>query len=137
MADFAFSKTYDILKPGGYLAMFMTYSDETSVNPGLRSDIDKVYQEHFRVKQGYSCKMEYENALQYGFTNFTYKEWKSERVVNAEGYISWISTHCEHITLEEPYKTDFYGGIREAFGKAGDRMVIIDTVPLYLFQKPV
>lgn len=91
---------------------------------------------NFRVKQSYQCRMEYKNALQYGFANLVYKEWKSERMVDAETYISWISTHCEHITLEEPYKTRFYAGIREAFRKYGDRMVIIDTIPLYLVQKP-
>lgn len=135
--EIAFSKTYQALKPGGYLAMFMTRSDETSLNTSLRSEIDKVYSKHFHVNQKYNCKMEYENALHYGFTNFTYKEWKSNRILNAEEYISWISTHCEHITLEEPYKTDFYTGIREAFMTAGNKMEIIDTTPLYLFQKPV
>lgn len=131
----AFTKTFQMLKPGGVLAMFMTRSDETSRNPKLRAEIDRVYEAHFRVKQSYQCRMEYENALQYGFANLVYKEWKSERTVDAETYISWISTHCEHITLEEPYKTRFYAGIREAFRKYGDRMVIIDTIPLYLVQK--
>lgn len=133
----AFTKTFRMLKPGGYLAMFMTRSDESGRNPELHAEIDRVYEKHFHVKQRYSCKMDYKNALQYGFTNFTYKEWKSERTVDADAYISWISTHCEHITLEEPYKTRFYEGIREAFYKYGDRMTIIDTIPLYLVQKPI
>ncbi|MBD5081981.1 MAG: class I SAM-dependent methyltransferase [Ruminococcaceae bacterium] len=133
----AFLKTYRALKPGGYLAIFMTYSDETSLNINLRSEIDKVYKEHFRVKRRYNCKMEYKNALHYGFTNFKYKEWKSERILNAEEYISWISTSCEHITLEEPYKTNFYMGVRNAFMSAGNKMTVIDTIPLYLFQKPL
>lgn len=135
--EIAFSKVYSMLKPGGYLAMFMTRSDERSLNPDLSKKIDEVYKKHFHVKQSYNCKIEYENALHYGFTNFTYKEWQSERVLNVEEYISWIGTHCAHITLEEPYKTHFYSGIREAFGNAGDRMAIIDTIPLYLFQKPL
>lgn len=133
----AFTKTFRMLKPGGYLAMFMACSNETSRNTELRAEIDKVYEKHFRVKQGYSCKMDYRNALHYGFTNWISREWKSERTVDADAYISWIGTHCEHIMLEEPYKTRFYEGIREAFHKFGNRMVIIDTIPLYLVQKPV
>ena len=49
---------------------------------------------------------------------------------------SFISTHCEHITLEEPYKSNFYNGIRDAFMKCGNKIKIIDTIPLYLVQKP-
>lgn len=134
--EIAFTKTFQMLKPGGFLAMFMTYSDETSRNPELRAEIDQVYEKHFRVGQSYQCKMDYKNAMHYGFTNWVCREWKSERTVDAESYISWIGTHCEHITLEEPYKTRFYAGIREAFRKYGDRMVIVDTIPLYLVQKP-
>lgn len=134
--EIAFAKTFQMLKPGGYLAMFMTRSDETSRNPKLRAEIDRVYEKHFCVKQGYRCRMEYENVMHYGFTNWACKEWKSERTVDADAYIAWISTHCDHITLKEPYKTRFYAGIREAFHNHGNRMVIIDTIPLYLVQKP-
>lgn len=135
--EIAFSKTYQLLKPGGYLAMFMTRSDERSSNPDLKNEIDKVYEKHFHVKQKYTCKLEYNNVLNYGFVNWRYKEWKRERTLTAEEYISYISTHCEHITLEEPYKSNFYAGIRKAIMDAGNQIVIIDTVPLYLVQKPL
>ena len=133
----AFSKTYDILKPGGYLAMFMTRSDENTLNKELRHEINQVYEKYFHVKQKYNCKMNYENVANYGFTNFTYLEWKKQRELDAEEYISYISTHCEHIMLEEPYKTNFYNGIRDAFMKYGNKIKIIDTIPLYLVQKPI
>lgn len=58
----AFSKTYDILKPGGYLAMFMTRSDENTLNKELRHEINQVYEKYFHVKQKYNCKMNYENV---------------------------------------------------------------------------
>ena len=125
-----------MLKPGGYLAMFMTRSDEQTLNRELCEEIDKVYEKYFRVKQRYTCSMDYNHVLNYGFTNFTYQEWKKQRTLNAEEYISYISTHCEHITLEEPYKTNFYNGIRDAFAKWGNHITIIDTIPLYLVQKP-
>lgn len=133
----AFTKTYDMLKPGGYLAMFMTRSDERSENPALREAIDRIYEKYFHVDQHYSCSMVYQNVLDYGFENLVYKEWKSKRVLTAEEYISYISTHCEHIILEEPYKSRFFEGIREVIMNAGGMIVIIDTIPLYLVQKPV
>ena len=52
--EIAFAKTYKMLKPGGYLAMFMTRSDETSTNPSLRTEIDKVYNKYFHVKERYN-----------------------------------------------------------------------------------
>ena len=55
--EIAFTKTYSMLKPGGYLAMFMTRSDETSANPSLRDEIDKVYNKYFRVTVRWTMKM--------------------------------------------------------------------------------
>lgn len=133
----AFTKTYRMLKPGGWLAMFMTRSDETSANPGLKKEIDKVYDKYFCVKQKYNCKLNYENALHYGFEHLIYREWKNVRRLNADEYICYISTHCEHITLEEPYKSNFYAGIKKAILEAGNEIVITDTIPLYLVRKPV
>lgn len=117
--------------------MFMTRSDENTLNKELRHEINQVYEKYFHVKQKYNCKMNYENVANYGFTNFTYLEWKKQRELDAEEYISYISTHCEHIMLEEPYKTNFYNGIRDAFMKYGNKIKIIDTIPLYLVQKPI
>ena len=81
--------------------------------------------------------MNYENVLNYGFEKYAYYEWKKERTLTSDEYISYISTHCEHITLEEPYQSAFYDGIRAAVMENGDRITIIDTIPLYLVQKPV
>lgn len=133
--EIAFTKSFDMLKPGGYLAMFMTRSDEHSANEELYSKIQQVYDEHFKVRQRYTCKLNYENALNYGFENFKYYEWKKKRTLTSDEYISYISTHCEHITLEEPYKSAYYNGIKKTIMENDDKITIIDTIPLYLFQK--
>ena len=116
--------------------MFMTRADEKSANGNLYEKIDQVYKEHFQVKQRYNCNLNYENVRNYGFVNYNYYEWKKERILTSEEYISYISTHCEHITLEEPYKSAFYAGIKKAIMENDDKIVIIDTIPLYLVQKP-
>lgn len=135
--DIAFSKVFGMLKPGGYLAMFMTRSDEKSENEELYRKIHKVYDKHFFVKQRYNCNMNYNHVINYGFNNFSYREWKKERVLSTDEYISYISTHCEHITLEQPYRSRFYSEIRKTILDAGNKIVIIDTIPLYLVQKPL
>ena len=52
--NIAFSKVYNLLRPGGILAMFMTCSDEKSRNEELYNKIQEVYKEHFIVKQRYN-----------------------------------------------------------------------------------
>lgn len=116
--------------------MFMTRSDETSADPSLKNEINRVYDKYFHVNQKYNCRINYENVLNYGFENLTYREWKSVRRLSADEYICYISTHCEHINLEEPYKSNFYAGIRKAVTQAGNEIVITDTIPLYLSDKP-
>lgn len=135
--EIAFTKTFRMLKPGGRLAMFMTRSDETTANPALKEDINQVYREHFHVEQKYTCHLVYENVLRYGFTELTVKEWTSRRTLTADEYIAYIGTHCEHISLQEPYRSKFYAGIRKAIEDAGGTITIIDTIPLYLTQKPL
>lgn len=135
--EIAFGRAYRMLKPGGYLAMFMTRSDEVSANPALRAAIDKVYDAHFRVEQPYTCKLTYENALHYGFEDLHYQEWKTVRRLTTEEYLCYISTHCTHITLKEPYRSRYFDGIREAVNAAGGMIEIRDTIPLYLVKKPL
>ena len=53
--------------------MFITRSDAKSVNPALKNGIDKAYAHFFRVSQHYNCRMQYENALHYGFMDL-YRE---------------------------------------------------------------
>jgi SAM-dependent methyltransferase len=125
----AFSRAFDLLKSGGALAMFMTYSDEKTSNEALFDEIQEVYQKYFRVETKYTCNLNYNNVVNYGFTNFEYRDYKKVRVLNADEYIAWISTHVEHITLQEPYKSKFYNGIREAILNAGNKITIIDTIP--------
>lgn len=135
--EIAFSKAYNILKPGGILAMFMTRSDEKSENEELYNRIDEAYKKHFSVKHRYNRKMQYNNVVNYGFVNYKYKEWNKVRTLNADEYISYISTHCEHITLQEPYKSKFYAAVRKAIMDFGNKIIIKDTIPLYLAQKPL
>ncbi|MGC6173306.1 class I SAM-dependent methyltransferase [Lacrimispora sp. 38-1] len=132
-----FPKVYDLLKPGGTFAMFMTYSDYKSGNEDLYEQMQEVYRKHFCVETKYTCRLDYEHVLNYGFAGLNYREWKNERVLNADEYVDYLAgTQVEHITLKEPYKTRFYEGIREAVMNAGNKIKIIDTIALYITKKP-
>jgi len=131
-----FPKVYSLLKSGGTLAMFMTRTDERTSNEALYDEIQKVYNKYFHVDEKYTCKLNYDNVVNYGFVDFNYREWKKTRVLSADEYINYIGTHVEHITLKEPYKSNFYSGVKEAVVKAGNKIVLNDTNALYLVKKP-
>lgn len=132
-----FPKVYDLLKSGGTLAMFMTRTEEKTSNGALYDEIQKVYEEHFHVETKYTCRLNYEHAVNYGFVDFHYCDWKRKRVYTAEEYVEYLAgTQVEHITLQEPYKTDFYNGIRKAVQDAGNQITLNDTIALYLAKKP-
>lgn len=134
--DIGFPKIYALLKSGGTLAMFMTRSDEKSANEELYSLIQEIYQKHFHVETKYTCRLNYNNVVNYGFDDCNYHEWKKVRVLNADEYVEYLSsTQVEHITLQEPYKSKFYGEIKEVVINAGNKITINDTIALYLTKK--
>lgn len=134
----AFPKAFSLLAPGGALAMFMTRTDERASNsPQLYDAIQQVYDKHFTVQTRYTCRMDYSHAALYGFTDFHYQQWKQTRVYTAQQYTDYLAaTQVEHITLEEPYRSRFFNGVRQAVRDAGDRIVLEDTIALYLCKKP-
>ncbi|HEX3016333.1 MAG TPA: methyltransferase domain-containing protein [Caproicibacter sp.] len=131
-----FPKVYDLLKSGGTLAMFMTCTDEKTSNGPLYDAIEDEYEKYFRPETKYTCKLNYDNVVNYGFIDYEYHDYHKVRILNADEYIAYIGTHAEHITLQEPYKSKFYKGIREAILKAGNKIVLNDTIVLYLVRKP-
>ena len=57
--------------------------------------------------------------------------------MTAEEYVAFSGTHCDHIVIPEPYKTQLFDGLRQAVLQAGDRIVFNDTFMLYLAKKPL
>ena len=135
-----YPKAYELLKPGGAFAMFMTRPDP---RPGggytdepLYSRIQAVYAEHFRPETEYKCSLNYDARGQYGFTGLERREYRGQRVFTADEYAAMIGTHSDHITLPEPHRSRFYDGIRRAIEDAGGTVTIYDKIVLYLARKP-
>lgn len=134
--EIAFPKTYALLKSGGTLAMMMTHSDDKTPNEALYAEIQAVYDRYFQPEHRYSCYLEYANTAKYGFGEMERREYPMVRVLRTEDYLSWIGTHADHITLEEPHRSAFFGGIRDAVDRFGGSITVNDTVILYLTRKP-
>lgn len=135
-----FPKVYDLLKSGGTFAMLMMRADKRPsggyTDDPLYSKIQAVYDAYFHPEIPYTCHLNYENVVNYGFVGFECREYHKTRVYNADDYISHISTHSDHITLREPYRTQFFNGIRKAILDCGGEITLYDKITLYLVRKP-
>ena len=135
--DVAFSKTFDLLKPGGTLAMMLTVSEYRTPNPALYEQIQKVYDAHFKPETRYSHSgFRYERAPEYGYVGFEKREYPGRRTFTAEEYVAFCGTHSDHMVIPEPHSSLFFDGLRDAVLAAGDRIVFNDTYALYLARRP-
>lgn len=133
----AFSKTFELLEPGGILAMMYIASDYRSPNEELYENIQKVYSEHFKPAHKYTHgAFKYENAVNYGYTEFNRREFFGKREMSADEYAALMGTSCDHIVIPEPHKTQLFDGIRKAVMQVGNRIVINDTFVLMTAVKP-
>ena len=136
--DIAFSKTFELLKPGGILAMIHIYGEYKTPNPELYDRIQKVYDEHFRPATPYQHReFKHHNAVRYGYIDYEKREYHGRRRLNADQYISLLKTHSDHITLAEPHRTPFFSGLHQAVVDAGNVIEFSDTHVLMLARKPL
>ena len=136
--DIAFSKTYDLLKPGGTLAMMLTKGDYKTPNETLFDNIQKIYSSYFKPDVEYKHgKFKYANAVNYGYVDFETREYYGKREFTADEYVAFCGTHCDHIVVSEPYRSKFFDGLKQAVLDAGNKIVFNDTYVLYLAKKPI
>ncbi|GAB2318630.1 hypothetical protein IRB23SM22_08880 [Alkalibacterium sp. s-m-22] len=131
----AFSRSFNLLNNGGVVAMMMMHGDYKTPNEALYNEIQKVYTEHFHPVTPYTQKLNYSNVVNYGFFDFKRMEFYSKREFTSDDYVEYLGTHCDHIVLNEPYRSKFYEGIRTAIKNAGNKIEFNDTVVLYLAKR--
>ena len=135
--EIAFKKTFDLLQPGGVLAMMLTRGDYRTPNEALYQKIQEVYSAYFKPEVPYPHRaFGYTNAPQYGYTDLEKREFYGTRIYTAEEYVAYCGTHCDHLVIPEPYKTKFFDGLRETVEQAGNKVVFHDTHVLFLARKP-
>lgn len=136
--EIAFAKCFDLLKPGGTLAMMLTKGEFKSSNEALYEKIQQVYSAYFKPEVEYAHRgFRYTNAPSYGFTEVEKREFYGTREFNADDYVAYCGTHCDHMVIPEPFKSKFFEGLRTVVLDAGNKVVFHDTFVLYLTQKPL
>lgn len=133
--DIAYSKCFDMLKHGGYLAMFRMLDDYKTPNPELYAEIQKVYDAHFDSEQPYTCKFDYKAGTAHGFTYLGEHKFFGSRTYTADEYVAYIKTHSGHITLKADKRDAFFSGIREAVVRHGGTITVNATYMLDLYRK--
>ncbi|WOC33213.1 MULTISPECIES: hypothetical protein [Caproicibacterium] len=116
--------------------MMLTKSDCKTANEALYYKIEEIYEAFFHPETSYTQHLTYENVANYGFVDFERREYSSQREFNADDYVSYLGTHCDHIVLKEPDKSAFFSGIKAAILEAGNHITLYDTIVLYLAKKP-
>ncbi len=136
--DIAFSKTFELLNPGGTLAMMLTRSDYKTPNEELYAKIQKLYDRFFKPETPYTHGgFGYANAPNYGYEDFSRHDFYGRREMSADEYVSYCGTHCDHIVLPEPYKTKLFDGLKSTVEENGGKVIFEDTYVLYLARKPI
>ena len=136
--EIAFSKTFELLKPGGILAMMLTRSDYKTPNEELYGKIQTLYDRFYKPEIPYTHGgFRYDNAPNYGYADFEEFDFYGKRVMDPDEYVSFCGTHCDHIVIPEPYKTAFFEGLRKAVAENGGKVIFNDTYVLYLTKKPL
>lgn len=136
--DIAFKKTFDLLRPGGVLAMMLTKSDYKTPNEALYAKIQKLYDQYFKPEIPYTHGgFRYDQAPDYGYVGFERHDFYGRREMTPDEYVSFCGTHCDHIVIPEPYKTPFFEGLRKVVAENGGKVVFEDTYVLYLARKPL
>jgi len=135
--EIAFSKTFDLLKPGGVLAMMLTKGDYKSPNEALYQKIQQVYDAYFKPDILYPYgSFSYQHAPDYGYVDFEKREYAGKREYTADEYAAYCGTHSDHLVIPEPYKSKFFDGLRETVRQNGNKLIFWDTHVLYLAKKP-
>lgn len=133
--DVAYRRCFELLRPGGTLAMFLLSGNYRDSNPALYADIQKVYDACFVSDQPYRQHFNYLGGEAWGLTYLGQSAFPGRREYTADEYLEYIGTHSDHIMLNIEYRRHFYDGIRAAILRHGNRIVFDDQYILYLYRK--
>ena len=118
--------------------MFLTKGDYKTPNPKLYEQIQKLYDKYYKPAIPYTRgSFAYTSAPLYGYENFETHEFHSQRILTADEYVGLCSTHCDHITIPEPYKSEFFEALKNVVLDNNNQIVFYDTHVLHLAKKPL
>lgn len=136
-----YPKAYALLKPEGALALFWNRHFVNKPDDELHCRIQRVYDKYMpeRKKHVEYDQERYGRKLTmmegYGFREGSFHLFHGSSLFNAESYIALLNTYSDHVIMPEPQKSAMQDEIRAAILENGDRLIVYDTLELYLGRK--
>ena len=140
--EIGYPKAFDLLKPGGTLALFWNHPFVNRSDDMLHAEIQEIYSKYRPTGDKplvefneSSCKKVTDTLESHGFSTVTFRLFYQTRTVSSRDYIGLLNTYSDHRSLEENIKNGLECGIVSAIDKSGGELNIYDTMDLYLAQK--
>jgi SAM-dependent methyltransferase len=141
--ELGFPKLFNLLKPGGAIALFWNRAFVGKEDDPLHQAIQQIYTElrpdsSRKVLQHETKRYErmISNILNYGFTDLEFRLLYNERQFNAEEYIALLQTYSDHAVLAQDLKGKFEDRVKEVILAYGNKLHVYDTIEFYLARKP-
>jgi SAM-dependent methyltransferase len=138
-----FPKLFNLLKPGGAIALFWNRPFVGKENDPVHHAIQQIYTDlrpdsSRKVLQHETKRYEgtISNILNYGFTDLEFRLLHNERQFNAEEYVALLQTYSDHAMLPTNVKRKFEKNIKEVIIAHGNELRVYDTIEFYLARKP-
>ena len=140
-SEVGYPKAYELLRPGGTLAVFWNRPAPGDPEAPLFADLQQVYRKfEFSTKPTH-----YDDALHRriqgaiasaGFIDPQYRAYHTERTFDAESYLCLLLTYSDHRNLPPEIKAHFMDEIKAAILRHGNELTLRDRIDLYLTKKP-
>ena len=139
--EVGFPKAYRLLKPGGTLALFWNRHFVNKRDDAMHCQIQEIYDRYMPQKKKH---VEYDQERygrklttleDYGFHEGAFHLLHSTSLFNADEYIGLLNTYSDHIMMPEKQKADMQRDIRKVVEDGGNRLIVYDTLELYLGKK--
>ena len=145
--EVGYPKVFQLLKPGGTIALFWNRPRANEPIDLLHVEIQKIYEEFRTIGKFKQARPEQkaesdryaQNLLtleKYGFVEAECFLFNATRQFTADEYPSLLETYSDHRSMPEPEKSHFYAKIKQTIAEHGGVMNIYDTMDLYLAKKP-
>ena len=129
-----YPKAFNILKSGGTFAVF--FGNGGVPDEPLDTQCQEIYKKYFFPETPYNCKLDCEASCKYGFIDLERRGYKSFREMNADDFVALRGTHSDHLSLQEPHKTNVFERLRQVVLNNGNYIKLNDIYTLYLARKP-
>ena len=145
--EIGYPKVFNLLKPGGLVALFWNRPQPDLANLALHEQIQAVYTEYTErgmfKKSGTPMTGQTERREgivrtlhRAGFVDVQVQDFLAYRAFSAEEYVKLLDTYSDHRSIPADVRVEFYEKVKDAILRHGDTIRLEDHMDLYMAKKP-